>query len=439
VETTDSRWIGIADPASDALEEELATLAAHVNAATARWLGLVWSFLQEGGAPGDDPARWLAFRCGISTREARECLRVAEALQALPAIRGAFSRGELTFTKVRLLSGVATPASEEALLELAEVLTASQLERSLRAFRRLTSEEARDSHELEYVSYYWGEDGSLYLRARLPAEEGTLVVRALDAACEQLRERRKAEHEREEAGEEAAWPLEPPRSPHVEALVELADIALSVAHQGRPDVPARVIVHVDAAALTAEGEGRSELEAGPVIAPETARRLGCDAETVAAIERDGLPLSVGRRRRTVPPALRRMLEARDDGCCRWPGCDRSRHLQAHHRTHWAVGGETSLDNLVLLCWHHHRLVHEGGYTIEDDPSGELRFRNRHGVFCPSVPRSPPSGRAEDLFESNQQAGLVITSATNQNGYGDRLDLELAVAAIDHAIASAERA
>src|SRR6266498_5337192 len=89
------------------LEEELAELAAHVNAATARWLELALEFRAQGGAAGDDFARWLAWRCGVSTREAREYVRVAEALRELPAIRAAFGRGELTLTKVRALTRAA--------------------------------------------------------------------------------------------------------------------------------------------------------------------------------------------------------------------------------------------------------------------------------------------------------------------------------------------
>lgn len=145
--------------AQERLENELAELQAHVNAATARWLQLALAFREEGGAAGDDFARWLAFRCGLGAREAREYVRVGEALQELPAIRAAFARGELTFTKVRALTRVATAASEEGLLELAGALTASQLERALRAFRRLRDEEARETHELEFVDYHWGEDG----------------------------------------------------------------------------------------------------------------------------------------------------------------------------------------------------------------------------------------------------------------------------------------
>lgn len=411
------------------LEDELATLGAHINAATARFVELVQALCEEGSLV-DEAARYVAFRCGVSGREAREYVRAAEALRELPAIREAFGRGELTFTKVRALTRVATPSSEEGLLELACTLTASQLERALRAFRRLRAEEAGDTHALEYVDYHWADDGSLYLRARLPAEDGIVVVRALEAARDEVLARRREER-RESSAEDAATTFEPPRSASVEALVEVAQTALGASPEGSSE-RARVVVHVDAAVLTTDGAGRTELEDGPIIAPETARRLGCDADAATTIELDGLPLSVGRARRTVPPALRRALEARDARTCRWPGCENRRHLDAHHRTHWAHGGETSLDNLVLLCSHHHRLVHEGGYAVEDDPEGGLRFRNRYGVVCPGVSRPPP-GSVDELVARNRRQGLEIDPRTNRSGYGDPLDLELAVTAVGSAV------
>jgi hypothetical protein len=413
-------------------EDELTTLSAHLSAATARWLELVSEIREEGDI--DDVAGYLAWRCGITSREAREYMRVAEALQELPAIRAAFSRGELTFTKVRALTRVATASSEEGLLELAEALTASQLERALRAFRRLAPEDAREAHELEFVDYYFEDDGSLYLRARLAAEDGTLLVKALEAARERVVERRREERSAAADGADASGALdaEPPRSARVEALLELAEASLGVSDEHRVG-RARLVVHVDAEALSSDGRGRSELEDGPAIAPETARRLGCDAELVAQVERDGLPVSVGRRRRSVPPALRRLLKAREGDTCCFPGCERRRHLQAHHRRHWAHGGETSLENLVLLCFHHHRLVHEGGYTIENDAKGGLRFRNRHGVVCPRLPPRPPPGSVDELRAENLQLGLRIGPRTNRNGHGDRLELEQAVSAIATAV------
>ena len=477
-------------------DEELAALSAHLSALTARWLELAGQLCEDGEV--DDPGRYLAFRCGITVREARESLRVAEELRELPVIRAAFERGELTYAKVRALTRVATAESEESLLELAGVLTASQLERALRAFQRIATEDARRTHELEYVSYHFDEDGSLFLRARLPAEDGTLLVKALEAARERVYERRRRAERANAASREqqaaagsagsgrgelragqpggaedtAAQPdaaasgaatgpavaaegaaaagraggtecaaagapvvaAEPARSARVEALLELAEASLAAPDGDRVE-RARVVVHVDAAALSSARGGRCELQHGPVVSPETARRLGCDAELVAQVERDGLPISVGRRRRTVPPALRRLLETRHDHTCCFPGCERRRHLQAHHRRHWAHGGQTSLDNLVLLCFHHHRLVHEGGYRIEDDPAGGLRFRNRHGVACRTRPSRPPPASADQALAANQQAGHAIGPRTNRNGDGNPLDLDLAVAAISHALES----
>jgi hypothetical protein len=178
---------------------------------------------------------------------------------------------------------------------------------------------------------------------------------------------------------------------------------------------------VDAATLTADRPGRCELEAGPALAAETARRLDCDSSLVRIVESEGETLTVGRKTRTVPAAMRRALEARDGGC-RFPGCENRRFLDAHHLKHWAKGGETSLENLILLCRRHHVHLHEGEYTLEQHDEGELRFRNRYGVAIPAAPRPPPTD-AEALLERNRNAGLTIDETTNRNGLGDRMDLE----------------
>ena len=112
-----------------------------------------------------------------------------------------------------------------------------------------------------------------------------------------------------------------------------------------------------------------------------------------------------------------------------PGLREPPPLEAHHRKHWAHGGETSLENLVLLCYQHHRLVHEGGYTVEGDPETGIRFRNRHGVVWPLAPPRPPPGRADHLLAANRARGLRIDPNTNRNGSYGNLDLPLALAAI----------
>jgi hypothetical protein len=183
-------------------------------------------------------------------------------------------------------------------------------------------------------------------------------------------------------------------------------------------------VHVDEAAL-ADAEGGYELAEGPALAAETARRLACDASVVELKERGGEPLSVGRKTRSIPPALRRALRRRDRGC-RFPGCENHRFVDAHHIEHWARGGETSMDNLVLLCRRHHRLVHEGGYLVERLPVGKLRFRYPWGEPLPDAPRPPP-GSLDGLLQRNEE--LRVGADSYRSGAGDRMDLDLTLKAL----------
>ena len=113
------------------------------------------------------------------------------------------------------------------------------------------------------------------------------------------------------------------------------------------------------------------------IASDVARRLACDCSVVAMLMDGDEPLSVGRKTRVVTTAIRRALQRRDR-CCQFPGCGATRFLDAHHIQHWANGGETSLENLVLLCSHHHRALHEGGYTAYRS-EGSVIFRTPNGV------------------------------------------------------------
>jgi hypothetical protein len=188
----------------------------------------------------------------------------------------------------------------------------------------------------------------------------------------------------------------------------------------------QVLVHVDADALVASDSEGCTLEDGVAVAPETARRIACDAAVVRSVEVDGKPLSVGHRTRTIPPALRRALRRRD-GRCRFPGCENRLSLDAHHVEHWAHGGPTSMDNLVLLC-RHHRFVHEGGYRVEPGRGGRVRFLGPRGSPLGAVPRPPP-GSCGRLIDCNNLRGLSIDSDTCASGDGDPLDLDLAVDAL----------
>jgi hypothetical protein len=138
------------------------------------------------------------------------------------------------------------------------------------------------------------------------------------------------------------------------------------------------------------------------LSHDALRRLGCDASLVRILERDGRPLSVGRKTRTIPPALRRALQSRDGGCA-FPGCSQRHHVDAHHIEHWADGGRTDAANLILLCRFHHRLLHEGGYGVR---------RTRHGLVFSMpdgtpLPKRPPRtrGDCEAVARDNKGQGV----------------------------------
>jgi len=193
-----------------------------------------------------------------------------------------------------------------------------------------------------------------------------------------------------------------------------------------------VVVHVDAAVLAdPEQPGQCALEDGIHVSAETSRRLACDATRVVMRHAgDGPALDVGRRTRTLPPALRRALQARDRGC-RFPGCG-VRHAQGHHIHHWANGGPTRLDNLALLCRRHHRAIHEEGYHVERDAEGMLRFSAPGGRPIPTAPAPPavPPDPTQALVAAHRARGVLIDARTGCPSWlGERLDLDWAIAVL----------
>jgi hypothetical protein len=181
-----------------------------------------------------------------------------------------------------------------------------------------------------------------------------------------------------------------------------------------------VVVHVDADTLAGDDGGGCALDDEAAVAPETARRLACDASVVTMSERNGRLLSVGRKTRSIPPALRRALLARD-GRCRFPGCDNRLCVDGHHIEHWVRGGATNLDNLLLLCRRHHRLVHEGGYSVDQ----EGRFYDPWGQRVPPVPNAPP-GDAEQLLRHDHARTIGPRTCASEC---EHMDLELQVEAL----------
>jgi hypothetical protein len=414
---------------NEQLIDEIQRLAAHIDAAVCEWLGMVAEFDQRevwadwGMA---STVQWLAWRCSIAPGTAREQVRVARALEELPLVRESFARGELSYSKVRALTRLEGVVREEELLELARYATAAQLERMVAGYRGVTRAEAECAIESRYLSLDQNDDGTWTVRGRLPAEDGALLARALEAAREEMAQ---AVAPVDDVSAEARVTI--PRSEQdADALVVLADTLLASGPRERTAGDRyQVVVHVDVASLAgSDGDApRCDLHDAP-IARETARRLCCDAGIVPIRERGGAALSVGRKSRAIPPSIRRALEARDGGC-QFPGCTCKRWLDAHHIEHWARGGQTDLANLVQLCRRHHRLVHEGSWVVERARDGNLVFLDPGGHRLRNVPRRS-RGDCDGLVKRQRRSGInPAPDATVPGWMGDPMDLGYAVDAL----------
>ncbi|HXC08131.1 MAG TPA: DUF222 domain-containing protein [Steroidobacteraceae bacterium] len=411
------------------LEAQITELAGHLNAANYRWLSLIAEFDRRNGwADGRLPscAHWLNFKCGLNLGAAREKVRVAHALAGLPKIAASMSRGELSYSKARALTRVACAATEDTLLMIALHGTAHHVERLVQGFRRAQeaqelSREARQ-HTSRAVSYWFTEDGSLVLKGRLPAAAGAMLIKALDAALETLPENEiSAKRDEERPITHAAR--------RADALAAVAESFLAQSDASSKTADRfQVVVHVDAETLRTHGAGRCEIEHGPAIPAETARRLSCDASLISVLENEqGEPLDVGRKTRSIPPAIRRALNTRDAGCC-FPGCTHQRYVDAHHIEHWADGGDTNLSNLVTLCRLHHRLVHEGEIIVEKSTAGGWRFLHPDGRHYEVIRCSEHEDYDwEDLERTHTGLGIHIDSKTAATRWrGERMDYDLGV-------------
>jgi hypothetical protein len=374
----------------DELDRAIVSLSAHINAASYELLVLIRRFDERGGwVKWSFPncAEWLHWRCDLSMSAAREKVRAAHALKTLPAMSLAFSRGALSYSKVRALTRVANPGNEDGLLAFALKTTASKVEERCRELRCGTADsvvEANRAHANRSLRMHRDPvRGTMTITVEVPLEAGELIDKALGRASEC-----NASTSPEIAGE--SWAAQ-----QADALVAMANDYLtgqSKATTGSSE-NYQVTVHVDRSALS-EGNGRSGL---PI---ESVKRLCCDSDTVVIVEdQNGEPLNVGRKTRTVPTAIKRALLSRDRGCV-FPGCSRKRFVDAHHIRHWSAGGETSLDNLMLLCTRHHRLVHEGGFSIAKDYLDQWYFRRPDGIAVPECGYRP-----EDMLDDDFDANL----------------------------------
>jgi len=377
----------------DDLDRAIVTLSARINAETYELLVLIREFDERAGWLKwglGGCAEWLHYRCDFSMNAAREKVRVAHALKTLPEVAAAFATGKLSYSKVRAITRVTGPHNENELLSFALKTTTARVEERCRDLRCGTvdslggAQRAFANRSLRVVRNV--ERGTMSITIELPVETGELVEKALDKA-------------RDDSTPSAEFIDESWSARQADAMVAMASSYLSGnAEKTRNSSDDYLVtIHVDQSALT-NGIGRSSL---PI---ESVKRLCCDGHAVILSEdENGEPLNIGRKTRTVPTAIKRALMARDKSCA-FPGCHHTRFVDAHHIQHWSAGGETSLDNLMLLCSQHHKLVHEGGFTLQRDYQDHWFFRRPDGRAVPACGYNTRDTLDDDIGDVSRQAG-----------------------------------
>lgn len=386
-------------------------------------------------------AHWLTWKCAMGPVAAREHVRVGAALASLPVVRRQFSAGAISYSQARAITRVATPDTEESLV--ARAMTAAQLERLVRAYRRarpVAADPTTAPRALRGLQWCYDDDGSVVGRFRLAPEDGALVVKALEAAT------RSREADRADVKEDCLDPATDAFAANqADGLIDLAAAYLSRKAQdegsaGDDDrylvtiVAERRVLETDSGNHACGDDGVCEIESGHGLDVGVVRRIACDQPTVTIVEDErGQVLDVGRRTRRINRRLRRALHHRDQQCC-FPGCD-SRRMEAHHVTHWIDGGRTSLDNLVSLCRRHHQRHHDGAYSIQRGADGSWAFVLADGRTLPgtvALPgwEGPPDAGVEPGVSTCtpqwdgrplQELPFVVGLLLDREGLGERSD------------------
>lgn len=343
------------------LTDEMDAWQAANNASLAQLLDLVAEYdrTQAWRADGaTSMATWLTYQYGLTLRTATDWVETAAALLELPALRVEFAEGRLSFDQVKFACRLATPDTDVEWAANAVKYSASRLEAMARRQRTITAAESNECQLRRSHKMRWDTDHRmLFYKGSLPEDAGAIFEAAINRLADQI-------------GKDPLTGLYDPFDVRAaDALIQLASQSLGSDSDADR---ATVVVHVPVDAL-ATGLGAGELQNGPGLSVETVRRLACDARVEVVVEDiSGIPVGVGRARRTVPAWMVRMLMHRDEGC-RFPSCHHRRWVHAHHIRFWSHHGPTELDNLIMMCPRHHRMLHEQGWRIEGSPNEELMW------------------------------------------------------------------
>jgi hypothetical protein len=321
-----------------------------------------------------DMAHWLAMRYGISDWKARRWIATAHALEELPRIARAFEAGELSIDKVVELTRFATPEDEAQLTVWAQRVSSGRIRRKGDLLARRYVTEAQGVDQARFLSWWYFDEGRRFgLEAELPAADGAVVAKALGRLANKL----------------PVMPDEDDQPYYVAA--RRADALVALCSGGgvgdaNPD-RATVLVHASLEAL-ASADRSCELEGGGIIHAETARRLLCTARLQAMVEdARGDLVRRGQTARIAPVWMERQIRYRDKECI-FPSCGARQYTEVHHLTWWMHSRRTDPDDLALVCFFHHKLVHEYGWRTKRERDGAFSWFRPDGTRYRAGPGPP---------------------------------------------------
>jgi len=371
----------------DAYFAEIGELTGQRNAIDARLVQIAAEIDRDGlwGATGArSMASLMAWKTGVSPRNAEVMVAVAHRLEQFPRCAEAMRAGRLSLDQVGVVAEHAGEGSDEHYAQFAESATVTQLRTAVKLEPHPDPEPESAPEPERSIRKTTHEDGSTTYKIRLPKLEAAKFDAALASHQDALVADWKRDHEDAEG---QVSEQVPPFPNQVDAFMSVVEAGWDSDVERRPHGQrTTVVVHADLEQRTAA------LHLGSVLTDEERQLLLCDATCEVWLEKHGQPFGVGRSTRTISRRLRRALEHRDRRC-RVPGCGATRGLHAHHIIHWENGGETELHNLVLVCPYHHRLHHTRVITITG-PADRLVVTDAAGrpLDGGSLARPPTSAR-----------------------------------------------
>lgn len=343
-------------------------------------------------------AQLLSALFQVSNWKARRWIAAAYALEHLPAISTALEAGALSLDKTVELTRFATRADEADLVGWARRVGVARVRQRADEETRRSLDQVKEEHSSRRLQWEWWE-GMLEFEGALPPDQGMAFVAAIDGLAADLA----PDPSQTDYGSASIEPAAPQR--RADALMRLVAGARHPSQAG-PDET--VVLHAPLAALRGDSTNCT-LEGGPVLHPETARRLACDARLQVVLHGDdGNALGIGKRSQIAPRWLRRQVLYRDGDRCTFPGCEESRYVNLHHIVHWSRGGPTDLTNLVTVCSFHHTMLHELGWSVRlDGRASPVWFRPNGQRLDPGP--APPDTPRERVTKRHRFAEAVAYS------------------------------